>query len=144
MEILLVLQIIVVVALIAVILVQKTGSDGFTGGGSANSFLTGRASANLFTRTTSILATIFIVNSLVLAYIASHSERAGSIIEQAAEESETAKKNGEQVPANNLGDLQNKLNNIHKGSEETPAQPAEDSKPAEAPKESAPSVPAAE
>jgi preprotein translocase subunit SecG len=86
MEILLVLQVIVVIAMIAVILLQKSGADGFTGSSSPNSFMTGRASANLFTRITSILATIFIINSLVLAYIASHTERAGSILEQAADE----------------------------------------------------------
>jgi preprotein translocase subunit SecG len=92
MEILLVLQIIVVIALIAVILVQKTSSDGFTGGSSSpNSFLTGRASANLFTRATSILATIFIVNSLALAYIASHIDRGDSIIDSAMQEAEQNK-----------------------------------------------------
>lgn len=93
MEILLVLQIIVVLALIAVILVQKTSSDGFTGGSSSpNSFLTGRASANLFTRATSILAAIFILNSLALAYIASHTDRGDSIINAAMQEAEKAKK----------------------------------------------------
>ncbi len=88
MEVLLVLQIIVVVALIGIILVQKTSSDGFTGGGSPNSFLTGRASANLFTRVTAILATIFIVNSLVLAYLAAHTNAPGSILDEAAAEME--------------------------------------------------------
>ncbi len=92
MEILLVIQILVVVAMIAVILVQKTSSDGFTtGGGSPNSFLTGRASANLFTHITAILAAIFILNSLVLAYMASHSERASSVLDQAAQEVDKAK-----------------------------------------------------
>jgi preprotein translocase subunit SecG len=91
MEVLLVLQIIVVVALIGVILVQKSSSDGFTGGSSPNSFLTGRASANLLTRTTAILATVFLVNSLILAYMASHSERAESIIDEAAKEVEGSK-----------------------------------------------------
>ncbi len=123
MEILLVLQIIVVVALIAVILVQKTGADGFTGGGSPNSFLTGRASANLFTRTTSILATVFIVNSLVLAYIASHTERSGSIIEQAAQEAEADKKAGGEKTTDGLGDLQKKLEDIKKDAPQ-PATPS--------------------
>lgn len=86
MTVLLVLQIIVVIALIGVILVQKSSSDGFTGGSSPNSFLTGRASANLLTRTTSILATIFILNSLVLAYLASHADRGASVLDEAASE----------------------------------------------------------
>ncbi|MDX1949167.1 MAG: preprotein translocase subunit SecG [Rickettsiales bacterium] len=82
MQALLVLQILSVVGLVAVILVQKTSSDGFTGASSPSAFLSGRAQANLFTRITAILATIFIVNSLVLAYIASHEERGGSIIKK--------------------------------------------------------------
>jgi len=98
MEVLLVLQIIVVLALIGVILVQKSSSDGFTGGSSPNSFMTGRASANLLTRTTAILATVFLVNSLVLAYIASHSEHADSVLDQAAKEVE-GKKDAAKTPA---------------------------------------------
>lgn len=86
MEILLIVQIIVVVALIAVILVQRSDSDGFTGNSDPSSFMTGRAQANLFTKTTSILATIFIVNSLVLGYLAAHTERTSDIIDSAIEE----------------------------------------------------------
>lgn len=111
MEILLVLQIVVVIALIGIILVQKSSTDGFTGGSSPNSFLTGRASANLFTKTTAVLATIFIANSLVLAYIASHTERADSILEKAAEEVNKAKSenSGKAEQKSNLQDLQKKI-----------------------------------
>lgn len=97
MEILLTVQIIVVIALIAVILVQRSDSDGFTGNSSPNSFMTGRAQANLFTRTTAILATIFILNSLVLAYLAAHTERTSDIIESIAEESESVSQEEEDI-----------------------------------------------
>jgi preprotein translocase subunit SecG len=84
MTVFLVLQIIIVVALVAVILVQKTSSDGFTGASSSpNSFLTGRATANLFTRATAILAAAFLLNSLALAYMASKHGKATSIIDKA-------------------------------------------------------------
>jgi preprotein translocase subunit SecG len=86
MTTLLVLQIIVVVALIGVILMQKSSGDGFTGSGNPTSFLTAKGSANLLTRTTAILATLFIVNSLVLAFMASHTKRGDSIIEDAISE----------------------------------------------------------
>jgi len=92
MEILLIVQIIVVIALVAVILIQKSDSDGFTGNSNPSSFLSGRAQANLFTKTTAILATIFIVNSLVLGYLAAHTERTTDIIDSAVEEVEAAKK----------------------------------------------------
>lgn len=73
MTVLLVIHLLIVIALIGVILIQRSSADGFTGGGgSANPFMTSRGSANFLTRTTAILATAFIVSSLVLAYWASH------------------------------------------------------------------------
>ena len=59
--------------LIGIILIQRSDSDGFgTGtGGGGNQFMTGRGSANLLTRTTAILATAFIILSLILAKISS-------------------------------------------------------------------------
>ncbi len=139
MEILLVIQVIVVVALVAVILVQKSSSDGFTGGSSPNSFLTGRASANLFTRTTSILATIFIVNSLVLAYIASHTERAGDVLEQAADEvSKDKSADTDKKSSDGLSDLQEKLDSNLR------AQPAEEKAPEAPTTPAAPAVPVSE
>ena len=83
--ILLVIHIIIVVALIGVILIQRSSADGMAGMGGAGGagFMTGRGTANLLTRTTAVLATLFIVNSLVLAIIASKTERtSGSIIDK--------------------------------------------------------------
>ncbi|MBY0408413.1 MAG: preprotein translocase subunit SecG, partial [Rickettsiales bacterium] len=53
-------------------LLQRTDSDGMggLGGGGGNQFLTGRAQANLMTRTTAILAGAFMVSSLILAVVA--------------------------------------------------------------------------
>lgn len=84
--VLLVIHIIIVVCLIGVILLQRSSNDGFTGGGvgGMNSLMSGRASANLLTRTTAILATAFIISSLVLAYIASHTEHNASLVGDSA------------------------------------------------------------
>lgn len=84
MNVLLVLHIIIVIALIITILMQKSSSDGFTSGGGAsggNALFSSRGKANALTRATSFLATAFIINSLVLAYIASHSEQNRSVVE---------------------------------------------------------------
>lgn len=85
-DILLVIQTIVVICLIGIILIQRSDSDGFgTGtGGGGNQFMTGRASANLLTRTTAILATLFIVISLTLAYMSSN-RGGGSIVDMVGE-----------------------------------------------------------
>lgn len=83
--VLLVIHIMIAVALVAVILLQRSNSDGLGGlgggGSGGNNFLSGRASANLLTRTTAVLATLFIVNSLLLAIIASRGSHHDSLIQ---------------------------------------------------------------
>ncbi len=70
-QVLLVVQVLVGVALVGIILIQRSETDGFgLGSGSGMNLLSGRGTANLLTRTTAILATLFIVNSLVLSIIA--------------------------------------------------------------------------
>lgn len=70
--VLMVVHSVIVLFLIMFILLQRTDSDGMggLGGGGGNQFLTGRASANLMTRTTAILAGAFMLSSLVLAVLA--------------------------------------------------------------------------
>jgi len=80
--ILLVAHTIIVLFLIVLVLIQRSSSDGLggLGGGGGNQFLTGRASANLLTRTTAILAGAFMCTSLILGIMASHMTE-GSIID---------------------------------------------------------------
>ena len=70
--VLLVIHTIIVLFLIVMVLIQRSDSDGMggLGGGGGNQFLTGRSQANLMTRSTAILATIFMVTSLILAVMA--------------------------------------------------------------------------
>lgn len=77
-NVLLVLQFLIAVALVGVILIQRTAQDGggLTGGGSTmGGLFTARGSANVLTRATAILAAIFIVNSLALGAMASSAHR---------------------------------------------------------------------
>lgn len=103
--VLLVAHTILVLFLIAMVLIQRTDSDGLSGlGGGGNQFMTGRAKGSLMTRTTAILAALFMVTSLVLAVMAGHMTRS-SVVDQITSE----------VPA---------------VTEEVPAKPATPSKPA--------------
>lgn len=69
----LVIHVLVAVALIGIVLIQRSSSDGFgLGSGSGSNFMSGRQTANLLTRTTAILATVFIVNSLWLGILAAN------------------------------------------------------------------------
>lgn len=80
--ILLVIHSVIVVFLILMVLIQRTDSDGMGGlsGGGGNQFLTGRAQANLLTRTTAILAGAFMITSLTLAIMAGRMT-GGSIVD---------------------------------------------------------------
>ena len=84
MTFLLVVHILLALALIGVILVQRSegGALGM-GGGGGGGFMTARGSANLLTRTTAILATLFIVSSIVLAILAGGHSRPTSILDSA-------------------------------------------------------------
>lgn len=85
-HILLVIHVIVTAALIGVVLIQRSETDGFgLGSGSGSNFMTGRATANLLTRTTAILATLFILLSLALGILASRGGE-GSIVDSIAAE----------------------------------------------------------
>jgi preprotein translocase subunit SecG len=66
--------------MVGVILMQKSEGGalgiGGGGGGGMGGFLTARGAANLLTRTTAILATLFICTSLALAVMASNKRAA--------------------------------------------------------------------
>jgi preprotein translocase subunit SecG len=75
--VIIVIHLMVVIALVAVVLVQRSEGGGLgIGGGSG--FMSARGAANALTRTTAILATIFFVTSLGLTIMARYQ---GSIVD---------------------------------------------------------------
>ena len=72
--ILLVIHILLAIALVGVILIQRNegglGGLGGGGGGGGGGMMTGRSAANLLTRSTAIIAALFMVNSIALAIVA--------------------------------------------------------------------------
>ena len=99
--ILLVVQVVVAVALIALVLMQHgKGADAgaaFGSGASATVF-GARGSANFLSRATAILAVVFFVNSLSLAYLAASVPEARSLIEQMQEEARQERVLDESLP----------------------------------------------
>jgi preprotein translocase subunit SecG len=67
---LLIVQTIVAIALISVILMQRSEGGGLGVGGSSSGFMTARGAADFLTRSTSILGGTFIILSIVMAAIA--------------------------------------------------------------------------
>jgi preprotein translocase subunit SecG len=82
---LLVVHILVAISLVGVILLQKSegGALGM-GGGGMSGFMTGRSTANLLTRTTAILAILFMLTSLSLVWFSNRGHAPVSIIDQGA------------------------------------------------------------
>ena len=76
---LLIVQSVVGLALIAVILMQRSEGGGLGVGGSSSGFMTARGAADFLTRSTSILGGLFIVLSIVMAAIAGVSRQAPTI-----------------------------------------------------------------
>ncbi|WP_019643685.1 preprotein translocase subunit SecG [Novispirillum itersonii] len=70
----LVIHLLIALALVGVILLQRSegGALGI-GGGGGGGLVSGRAAGNILTRTTAILATAFFITSLVLAILANNS-----------------------------------------------------------------------
>ena len=67
---LLIVQTVIAASLVAVILMQRSEGGGLGVGGSSSGFMTARGAADFLTRTTAILAGIFVTLSIVLAAIA--------------------------------------------------------------------------
>ena len=82
--VILVIHLLIAAGLVGVVLIQRSegGALGIGGGGGMSGFLTGRSTANLLTRTTAILATLFILTSLVLAKLAGGDRMSESILDQ--------------------------------------------------------------
>jgi preprotein translocase subunit SecG len=83
MTVLLVLHLFVTLALIGVVLLQRSEGGGLGIGSSQGmgSFMTGRGTANLLTRTTGVLATIFMVLALAMALLGRGQSSSGSILD---------------------------------------------------------------
>ncbi|NYZ11944.1 preprotein translocase subunit SecG [Azospirillum sp. RWY-5-1] len=80
--VLLVIHLLIALALVGVILIQRSEGGGLgIGGGTMGGMMTTRGSANLLTRTTAILAAGFMTTSIILAILAGGHSRPTSIID---------------------------------------------------------------
>ena len=94
--VIIVIHLILAIALVGVILLQRSEGGGLGmgggGGGGMGGFMTGRATANLLTRATGVIAALFMLTSLTLAILAGGDRETRSILDQppAAVEQEPA------------------------------------------------------
>ena len=81
--VIIVIHLMVIVALVAVVLMQRSegGALGIGGGGN---FMSARGQANVLTRATAILAAAFFATSIILTVLSRYADRPASILDSAA------------------------------------------------------------
>lgn len=85
-NVLIVAYLLIVLALIAVILLQRSEGGGLgMGSSNANGLISVRGSANLLTRTTAILAALFFASAIGLTILSSVDRGTSSILDRASE-----------------------------------------------------------
>jgi preprotein translocase subunit SecG len=115
--VLIVVHLMVVIALVIVVLLQRSegGALGI-GSSSTGGLFTGRGQANALTRATAVLAAIFFATSIALTVIASYGRAQKSIFQPASAPA------GEQTPGTPAGG--NLLDSLKKMQDQAPAAPA--------------------
>ena len=133
-SVLLVIHILIVVALIGVVLLQRSEGGALGTGGGTGNFMTGRGQANALSRATAILGGLYFATALLMSILASWNRAPHSIIETGPAPA------GQTAPApispGNILDQLKQLEGQSKPSSAPPAAPA----PA-APAPAAPSAP---
>jgi preprotein translocase subunit SecG len=82
LTVVIVIHLMLVVAMIGVVLLQKSEGGGLVS--STSGFMTGRGTANVLTRTTALLAVGFFVTSLALSWLAGLGRHPASLISPGA------------------------------------------------------------
>ena len=133
--VLIVIHLLIVLALVGVVLLQRSEGGGLGlggGGGGVSGFMTGRGQANALTKATAILAGLFFLTSIVLAAMATYQRAPSSILDGAPPPASAPA--GEQAPAPGGGGTF--LDQLRRQQGDAPAAPALPGVPA------APAVPA--
>lgn len=107
MSVLLTFHIIVTIAMICIILIQKSdGGSALMGAGSSSSMFSARGVANLLTHTTAVLAAIFLILCISMTWLSTHNlKKSTSLLdgdvkkEMPVADGAKEKLDGEQKPA---------------------------------------------
>ena len=86
----LVLNIILAVLLIAVILLQRSEGGALGLGVSQDNFISSRSASSFLTKTTAIIATLFIITSISLTIVSKEEISSTSVLEKVEEEKDSS------------------------------------------------------
>ena len=89
-NIVLTLNIILAILLVIVVLLQKSDGGALGIGASQESFISSRSAGNFLTKTTAIIATLFIITSVSLTIIANEGKSSSSVLEKIEEKQDSS------------------------------------------------------
>lgn len=118
--VIIIIHLIIVLALIGVVLLQRSEGGGLGlggGGGGVSGFMTGRGQANALTRATAILAGLFFLTSMALSLMASYGRGPSSILDRAAPTAPA----GQQAPGGQGPGILEQLQQMQGGQPSAPA-----------------------
>jgi len=117
------IHLMIVLAMVGLILLQKSEGGGLGMGGGTGGFLSSRGTANVLTRTTAILAALFFATSLFLSLLASFDRKPRSILEGGGGPSVPADPGAPAVPSAPAGGGGGVLDQLRGGTPQPPAGP---------------------
>ena len=86
----LIINIILAVLLVGIILLQRSEGGALGLGVSQDNFISSRSASNFLTKTTAIIATLFIITSILLTIISREDMPTTSVIEQTEEKQDSS------------------------------------------------------
>jgi preprotein translocase subunit SecG len=101
LTVLIVIHLMIVIAMVGVVLLQKSEGGGLVS--STSGFLTGRGTANVLTRTTAFLAIGFFLTSLALSWLAGLGRKPASLINPGAPATQEAPAGSQPAPLGRSG-----------------------------------------
>jgi preprotein translocase subunit SecG len=101
LTVLIVVHLMIVIAMVGVVLLQKSEGGGLVS--STSGFLTGRGTANVLTRTTAFLAIGFFLTSLALSWLAGLGRKPASLINPGAPATQEAPAGSQPAPLGGSG-----------------------------------------
>jgi preprotein translocase subunit SecG len=135
-SVLIVIHILIVIALIGVVLLQRSEGGALGTGGGTGSFMTGRGQANALSRATAILGALFFATALLMSILSSWSRAPHSILDKGPAPA------GQTAPTPiSPGNILDQLKQME-GQSTAPSAPAPASPAPAAPAPAAPSAPA--
>ncbi|WP_158807632.1 preprotein translocase subunit SecG [Beijerinckia sp. L45] len=121
--VLIVVHLMIVIALVAVVLLQRS-EGGALGVGGGSGFMTGRGQANVLTRATGILAALFFVTSLSLTVLAGFGHGQRSILDGNAPAGDSTPAAPAALPPKGEGSVLDQLRKIEEQKASQPVAPA--------------------